>query len=221
MKKINHICPKCNNYIHNSIQKYINSCDGKGVRRKRKKKGYNPWNKGKTYEKIKGEKWTNEYLNKISVGLKKSYSDGISTGKASTPEKEKERRSKISEKMKIVGGGYRKGSGRGKKGWYKGYWCDSSWELAWIIYHLEHNIKFERNLKKFEYIHNNKTSNYYPDFKINDTYIEVKGYMTSRTKSKIKQFDKKLIILEKDEMKPFIDYTIKKYGKDFISLYEN
>lgn len=47
--------------------------------------------------------------------------------------------------MKEVGGGYRKGSGRGKKGRYKGYWCDSSWELALnlkeILNHL--NIIFK------------------------------------------------------------------------------
>lgn len=27
---------------------------------------------------------------------------------------------------------------RGYKGWYKGIWCDSSWELAYVIFNLEH-----------------------------------------------------------------------------------
>jgi hypothetical protein len=27
-------------------------------------------------------------------------------------------------------GGLREGSGRGKKGWYKGFYCRSTWELA-------------------------------------------------------------------------------------------
>jgi len=37
--------------------------------------------------------------------------------------------------------GYEKGltnwSGRGKKEWYNGYWCDGSWELTgFVIYNL-------------------------------------------------------------------------------------
>jgi len=49
-------------------------------------------------------------------------------------------------------GGYRKGSGVGKGGWYKGYWCDSSYELAWIIFNIEHGNPFTRNTEEFEYI---------------------------------------------------------------------
>ena len=45
-------------------------------------------------------------------------------------------------------GGYHKNLGRGKQGSYKGYWCDSSWELAFVIYHLEHDIKFKKKLEK-------------------------------------------------------------------------
>jgi len=37
-------------------------------------------------------------------------------------------------------GGKRIGSGRGKSGWYKGYWCDSSWELAYVIYNIDHDV---------------------------------------------------------------------------------
>lgn len=48
-------------------------------------------------------------------------------------------------------GGYRKNGGKGIRGWYKGYWCDSSWELAYVIYNLEHNIHFIRNTKGFNY----------------------------------------------------------------------
>ena len=57
---------------------------------------------------------------------------------------------------------------------YKGYWCDSSWELAYVIYNLEHNIKFERNKQGFEYEFENKKYKYYPDFILEDgTYVEV------------------------------------------------
>ena len=36
-------------------------------------------------------------------------------------------------------GGIREGAGRSKSGWYKGYYCNSSYELAWVIYSLDNN----------------------------------------------------------------------------------
>src|ERR1035437_2452448 len=96
-----------------------------------------------------------------------------------TLENEIIRRQKISATMlkNKRCGGYRHGSGIGKKGWYKGYWCDSSWELAWVIYNIEHNILFERNHIGFEYVYNNCSYKYYPDFKINNTYYEIKAFL--------------------------------------------
>jgi len=48
----------------------------------------------------------------------------------------------MSEKAinRIIKNGY---SCRGKAGFYKGYHCMSSWELAYVIYNLEHNVSFE------------------------------------------------------------------------------
>ena len=113
-------------------------------------------------------------------------------------------------------------SGKGKHGRYKGYWCDSSWELAWIIYHLEHGIKFERNKEGFEYNYNGKTCRYYPDFKLEDeTYIEIKGYFREKTKEKLESFPKKLMVLTGPEMKPILNYVKTKYGNNFIKLYED
>lgn len=117
-------------------------------------------------------------------------------------------------------GGYRKGSGRGKSGWYKGYFCDSSWELAFIIYNLEHNISFTRNKTGFDYIYNNKTHKYYPDFIINNEYIEIKGFMTDKDKEKLEQFPHKITVICKEKIKPYLQYVTDKYGKDYIKLYE-
>jgi hypothetical protein len=92
---------------------------------------------------------------------------GKSTGKGKTPEIEAERKRKITEKAKMNNGGYRRGSGRGKKGWYKGIFCDSSWELAMVIYCLENDISIVRNTEKRIYEFNGKIKNYIPDFGIN------------------------------------------------------
>jgi hypothetical protein len=59
------------------------------------------------------------------MGLSTSYYNF--NGRYADEEREKERRKKISEtcKKNKKTGGYR-GGGRGKKGTYKGYFCDSS-----------------------------------------------------------------------------------------------
>lgn len=126
------------------------------------------------------------------------------------------------QKIAHTSGGYRKGAGHGKKGWYKGYWCDSSWELAWVIYSLDHNIKFERCKEKFKYIFKNKIHHYYPDFKLEDgTYIEIKGYQYPNWKSKCNQISIPLKILYERDIQPIIQYVKEKYGLNWIELYDN
>ena len=130
---------------------------------------------------------------------------------------------KATQQKNKKSGGPRKGGGHGKHGWYKGYWCDSSWELAWVIYNLDHGIKFERCKEKFEYEFEGKKYNYYPDFKLeNGTYVEIKGYSTSRWCAKSDQVSPKisLYVIDRQKIQMFIDYVKSKYGKDFIKLYQ-
>ncbi len=120
--------------------------------------------------------------------------------------------------MKNVGG-YRKGSGRGKSGWYMGYWCDSSYELAFVIFNIEHDIKFQRNKNGFNYFWENKQHTYYPDFIIENKYYEIKGYETNQDKVKYKSVNKPIIVLYKKNLSEIIHYVENKYGKDYIKLY--
>lgn len=118
-------------------------------------------------------------------------------------------------------GGCRRGSGRGKKGWYKGYWCDSSWELAWVIYQLDHKIKFKRNTQGFTYEFEGVQHNYYPDFQMDDeSYVEIKGYMTEQNKCKLQQFKGTIRVVFKEDMTAILNYVTNNYGTDFIQLYE-
>jgi hypothetical protein len=119
-----------------------------------------------------------------------------------------------------VSGGFRLNSGRGKCGWYKDIYCGSSYELAWVMYNLDHNIPFERNTEGFDYEFNGVTHKYYPDFKIDEEYIEIKGFKRENDDAKWECFPHKLNILFKKDMKQIIKYVIEKYGKDFIELYE-
>lgn len=211
-------------------EKSPNSCEGKKNKDSEKKKGkfkgtpywslpenqrtlpIIPWNKGKIGV------YTEEHRKKISDSLK-----GIATGKASTPIKEAERKEKISETMKKnpLSGGLRKGSGKGKKGKYKGYWCDSSWELAFVIYNIDNNIKFERNKIGYEYLYKGKKHKYYPDYIISNVLHEIKGYETDKDKEKYKGVkDISLKILYKKDIQHMINYVTSKYGNDYIKLYE-
>ena len=129
-----------------------------------------------------------------------------------------------SDKMDRTGmsGGLRQNSGRGKQGWFKGYYCQSSWELAWVIYSLDHKIKFERNTKGFQYEFESEIHKYYPDFKLEDgSYMEIKGYDSAQWTSKQSQFKGILHVLGKNEIKPYIEYAKSIYGDDYVKMYES
>lgn len=118
-------------------------------------------------------------------------------------------------------GGFREKGGRGKQGWFKNYYYQSTWELAYIIYNIDNDILFSRNTKeKFKYEYNGKTYNYYPDFKLeNSVYVEIKGYYTPKVEEKLKSFpkEKKLIVIDKRNISKYLKYVESKYGKDYIS----
>ena len=170
---------------------------------RKKGKEYYVWNKGKT-------------------GLQVAWNKGLigsTTGRASTEEQELARRAKISEKAKVSNGGYRQGSGRGKKGWYKGFFCDSSWELAYVVYCLDHDIDIKRNTQKRQYVWNGEIKNYIPDFIVKGIFTEVKGYKTEQWLAKLNANPDIKVLYEKD-LEPILEYVKGKYGKDFVSLYE-
>jgi len=175
------------------------------------KKGSIPWNKGETKE-------TNNSLLKQSITISEGYANGkIKPHCTPHSQETKNKLSKVAKERKI--GGYIRGSGRGKKGWYKGYFCDSSWELAYVIYCLDHNISIKRNTKKRQYIWNNKVKNYIPDFLVEGKLIEIKGYKTKKWLAKLSA-NRDVEILYEKEMRPILSYVKDNYGKDFIRLYE-
>ena len=102
------------------------------------------------------------------------------------------------KKIAPLGGGYKQGSSRGHHGYYKGYWCDSTYELAYLIYCLDHNIKIERCKESFEYEIDGKTHKYHPDFLIDDEIIEIKNFHRDDVDIKInavKKLNRKIKVL--------------------------
>lgn len=177
-----------------------------------------PWNKGlnkNTSEIIKNQ------CGKIGNSLK-----GRSLGIAESTDKELERRKKISDTMKKnpLSGGLRKGSGRGIKGWYNNIWCDSTWELSFILYQLDNKIDVKRNTKGFEYSFKGIFFKYYPDFIIDSVFYEIKGRrsyddLDEKNKNKINQFKGGILkVFYDSDMKFYIDYAENKYGKEFHKI---
>ena len=163
------------------------------------KKGSAPWNKGKN-------------------GLQTAWNKG-KTGLKGTPhtEETKQRLSAVAKERKL--GGYVQGSGRGKKGWYKGFFCDSSWELAYVVYCLEHNIDIRRNTERRQYAWNGVAKNYIPDFIVNGVLTEIKGYKSKEWLAKLDANPDVKVLYENDLTHVF-EYVILKYSKNFVSLYE-
>lgn len=206
-------CPHCwKMYSKKGIATHIWRSHGEGksfdpnknTRGKYKK----PWNKGLTKE-------TSDVVQQYVNTRKEGNSYGTFSGKKHSD--------KTLNKMKANPncGGYRKGSGRGKSGWYNGYWCDSSWELAYVIYNLEHGISFERNTEKFKYEFEGETHMYLPDFIEEGKYVEVKGYSTDQWEAKELQFKHDLLVIYKEEIKKYLKYVVDKYGKNFVDKYES
>lgn len=120
-------------------------------------------------------------------------------------------------------GGYREGSGRSKTGYYQGHYCGSTYELAWIIYQLDHHQQFQR----FPGYLTDGSLKYYPDFLLpNNTIIEIKGYYTDSVDrksdlAKSKGYDIK--VLYKDDLEEVFNYVSTKYQiphTKFYTLYE-
>ena len=208
-------CPHCHKeYSKKGISTHIWRSHGDGVNHTPKTgmvKGRTPWNKGLTVND-----------SDILRGTQKKLLDGYRTGEYTPPFLGKKHKPETIRLLKENAGGYRKGSGRGKGGWYKNHWCDSTYELCWLIYQLDHNKTPIRNKKGYEYIYEGKVYKYYPDFILDDKIYEIKGYETNKDKLKYKSvLDKELIILRKKDLEGVFEYINNKYSKDHLSLYDD
>lgn len=198
----------------------ITNFEGNNYASKRKgiKRGH-PWNYGltaKTDERVK------RYADKVRGTHQENRKN---PGKANTIEGEILRRQKISQTMKLNknAGGLRKNSGIGKKGKYKGYYCDSTYELVYIIYNLDHDIMFERCNIEYEYQYNNQTHKYHPDFILEDgSLVEIKGYMTELVNIKLAAVtDRPIKLLLEKDLKYAFDYVRENYlYNELTDLYD-
>lgn len=173
------------------------------------------WQKGNT-QKNK-EIFKRALHNKLKTD--QQYRENL--GRAKTKEKELERKKKISLAMKgNTNWIFNKRKGNGKKGWYKNIFCDSAWELAFVVYYIENKLNIQRCTEYRQYKWRGEYHKYLPDFVTDEGIIEVKGTKDDKYRAKIKQHPD-IIVYDAWKMKPILDYVIAKYGDEFWkTLYE-
>lgn len=179
----------CSEECSNKLKKVSNKLAAEKRRVKAQDRELRPvWNKGLTKE-------TDERLKKSSETAKRRNIEN--------PARVLKRKHSAETivKLKINAGGVRRGSGRGKSGWYKGYWCDSTYELVWIIYQLDNGKHPVRNTLAYFYQWDGKLRRYYPDFVLDGVVYEIKGYETPRDLEKYRSvMDKTLIVLLRTDL---------------------
>ena len=211
---------------------FVAQCPAMRQRNKAAKAGCNPWAERPHPRGMAGKipwnrglKWEEMYDADVLQRQRANRSSRIESAQralAQSQELEQRRREKLSQVARLRGlGGYERGSGRGKKGWYRGYWCDSTYELVFVVWALDHEIPFERNLEFFPYEYKGKVLRWMPDFRLADgSYIEIKGYLTEQSRAKFEFFYRALQVFTHTELRRMFEYVHGKYGKDVLALYE-
>jgi hypothetical protein len=117
-------------------------------------------------------------------------------------------------------GGYREGSGNSNSGYYNGIFCNSTYELVYVIYNIDNNIQFER----FSGLLEKDGIKYIPDFIIDNTIIEIKGFHTEQVdkKTKVAQcFGYDVKILYRDDLAYAFEWVTENYEfKRLEELYD-
>lgn len=121
-----------------------------------------------------------------------------------------------------------------KKYNYKGIIFHSSWELAYYIWLNDNNIEFEYQPDVyFEYKDGTTVHRYFPDFRIENRIVEIKGdqffdkegkMINPYSKEKDNKYESKykcmvdndVLIMRGIDIQPYLKYVYNKYGRDYL-----
>lgn len=120
--------------------------------------------------------------------------------------------------------------------YYDDIYFDSSWELAYYIWLKDNNIQFEYHTGFYYEYYDDKNNKhrYYPDFYVNNQWVEIKSdFLWDFEKNQVKNKDGTLnefktncilknnvLLLFKNEIKPYLKYIKELYGKNFLKLHK-
>ena len=124
---------------------------------------------------------------------------------------------------------------------YENELFNSSWELAFWIYHKDKGHPIKREPTSFDYYVDNKIHQYWPDFKVYNTYFEIKGdrflvlddddnvidfqtFDRERTKEAsekykcLREHNVKLITYK--QIQKYLNYVKSTYGDDYLNKFK-
>ena len=226
-------CKQCSNEIQYHLRMNMFCSKSCAASYNNSKKSHSELTKKKISESLKSSQIAEQHRNKIysKHGEKKSKTCPVCSSVFSFRGKRTKQiycsRNcyRIDSKHQYRKVGDRKGDSNrityGKSGYYRGIFSASTYELCWIIYALDHNIKFTR----FPGYLQGNNFRYFPDFLLDDgkTIIEIKGYFTDKVQEKTNlaiSLGYDIKVLYKDDLEHVFDYVKTHYSKDFVSLYD-
>lgn len=114
------------------------------------------------------------------------------------------------------------GAGSGHSGWYRGIPCDSSWELAYLVWAIDQGLDIKRSERVFPYTKKNgKPAHYYPDFEVDGLLVEIKGPRDQHWREKKKGVTEPLETINQKKIKFYINYVKETYGVEEVEdMYE-
>jgi hypothetical protein len=167
-----------------------------------------------------GKKGKNSYTKALELGLPRPVMEDNTKKKISEAALShnrtywsEENRDKHSERMLLVvkqypdSYNYDNVCRRVQRFEYAGEYLHSSWEVLVAEYLDENKIEWERKVRSFDYVWEDKTRQYFPDFYLPkfDIYLEVKGYEIEKDREKWKQFPKRLILIKFQEIEKILN----------------
>lgn len=184
------ICRFCNKVCKNdnSLRNHERLCK-LNPERQLIKSNFIKWNEKRKLLNIPGE---NQFTKAAKLGLEKPIVSEETRRKLSIAAKKRivtdQTKQKISNSMQQAVKNHPESysscrvNGRVKVFEYNGVKLNGMWEVDFAKYLDEYNIKWIRPKNGFEYIWENKTHIYYPDFYLSryDLYVEVKGYVRNK-----------------------------------------
>lgn len=223
-------CGQKSEFFYKNTKSYCspfgNSCPIKKQQDSQAKKGINPFEAKEHHRCQLGKPSWNKGLTKenssilLMSGQKLSKFFGLKGHPRINCKHTPESKAKIAKATKERGqGGYKPGSGIGISSWYKGIFCDSSWELAYVIYCLEHNMSIQRSTEKRTYMWQGKMRKYLPDFVVDGKTVEIKGYTSLQWEAKHAE-NTDITVLFGPDLEHVFTYVKNKYGKDYVKLYD-
>ena len=112
----------------------------------------------------------------------------------------------------------------GKCGYYKGVFCGSTWELAFLVFNLDKGRDIKRCELTFKYNLEDGGHTYFPDFIMDNIIYEVKGreYGSLVEKNEaVRKAGYKIVMIKKKEINPIIKSVKESYKvKNLIDLYD-